>query len=525
MKVPSRCLPPAVIIAGLLVAHTLAAQAPAANDPDGPGPSAWVDDLSPIGPADWSYQRAAHLIERAGFGATPDEIRRFAAMTPQRAVDSLVDYEAIDNRDLRPFDESRIWDAASASAGRRQVLLQPDCERHRDAAARPLVGEPHAHDQAPSRREADAVLARTLRERRKQGGREVLELFTMGVGNYTERDVREAARAFTGWTNDVLAFRFDASQHDFGEKTFLGRTGTFNGDQIIDIILQQPVTGEFVAAKLYRYFVREDVSGSVRSELGRAFREGHYRLKPLLKRIFLSKDFYSPPSYATQIKSPVQLVVSTYKKMGLREVPTIPDFGRMTAGLGQALFDPPNVAGWPGGRTWITPSTLLQRGNLFRDVLFPDVKGFRPPDRTMSATDERVGQRLAQGMNITEATREGDAESNMMVDRDEEYNTRYGGYAGAVLAFKRTKLIPRRPVAIELTAMVKAANADTVDKVVDHFIHRFLRVTLAEKDRSVLVAFLRGKLGTSSIRPGGRLEEHLRELLYLVLSTPEYQLS
>ena len=112
------------------------------------------------------------------------------------------------------------------------------------------------------------------------------------------------------------------------------------------------------------------------------------------------------------------------------------------------------MAGWAGGRTWITPSTLLQRGNLFRDVMFPDVKGFRPPDRAMSATDTRVGERLAQGMNITEATREGDAESNKMVDRDEDYNTRYGGYAGNLLAFKRTKLIPRQPAAIDLTAMV-----------------------------------------------------------------------
>jgi hypothetical protein len=238
-------------------------------------------------------------------------------------------------------------------------------------------------------------------------------------------------------------------------------------------------------------------------------------MKPLLKRIFLSKDFYSPPSYATQIKSPVHLVVSTYRKMALREVPTIPDFGRMTSGLGQSLFNPPNVAGWAGGRTWITPSTLLQRGNLFRDVLFPDVSGFRPPDRALSATDARVGQRLAQGMNITQATAEGDAESNMMVDRDEDYNTRYAGYAGAMLAFKRTKLIPRAPAAIDLGAMVRAARATTPDQIVDHFIHRFLRVPLAEKDRTVLVDFLRDKPST---------EESLRELLYLVLSLPEYQL-
>jgi hypothetical protein len=205
-------------------------------------------------------------------------------------------------------------------------------------------------------------------------------------------------------------------------------------------------------------------------------------------------------------------------------VPTIPDFGRMTAGLGQALFNPPNVAGWAGGRTWITPSTLLQRGNMFREVLFPDVAGFRPPDRTMSPTDERVGQRLAKGMNITEATREGDAESNMMVDRDEDYNTRYGGYAGSQLAFTRTKPIPRRTAAIDLTAMLAAARADTPERVVDHVAARFLRVPLAAPDRAALVEFLRGKLGTSRIEPGEPVEGALRELLYLVVSAPEYQL-
>ena len=346
----------------------------------------------------------------------------------------------------------------------------------------------------------------------------------MGVGHYTERDVREAARAFTGWTNDVLSYKFDTAQHDFGEKTFLGRTGPLNGEDIIDTILAQPVTGEFVAGKLYRYFVREEISSDVKADLGRAFRASGYQMKPLVRRMLLSKDFYSPASVATQIKSPVHLVVSTYRKMGLREVPTIPDFGRMTGSLGQTLFEPPNVAGWAGGRTWITPATLLQRGNLFRDVLFPDVQGFRPPDRAMSATDTRVGERLAQGMNITEATREGDAESNKMVDRDEDYNTRYGGYAGYQLAFKRTKLIPRQPASIDLTAMITAASADTVDKVVDHLVHRFVSVPLADKDRALLVGFLRDKLGSSTVRPSETLETSLRELLYLVLSTPEYQL-
>jgi hypothetical protein len=574
--------------------------------------ASWVDDLSPLAAKDWTYDRAAHLLERGGFGATPDEIARLARMTPEQAVNWLVDYESIDARSLKPFDESRIWDpgmdpfppsraeAVRLARARGEGLglkvlpegtprrLQPIVDKffysltannfetqrlglwwanRMLTTSRPLeekltlfwhghfaTGQNKTRDYRMMLRQNDLFRANASGSFRdlligilkdpamlvyldngenikthpnENFGRELLELFTMGVGHYTERDVREAARAFTGWTNDVLEFKFDAGQHDFDNKTFLGRTGPLNGGDIIDTIIDQPVTSEFVAAKLYRYFVREDISSSTKAELGRSFRQSGYQLKPLLKRMFLSKDFYSPLSFATQIKSPVQLVVSTYKKMGLREVPTIPDFGRLTGGLGQTLFEPPNVAGWAGGRTWMTPSTLLQRGNLIRDVLFPDVQSFRPPDRSMSATDARVGQRLTQGMDITAATREGDAESNMMVDRDEDYNTRYGGYKGYLLAFERVKLIPRRTAALDLAAMITDAGADTVDKVVDHFVHRFLRVTLADKDRAVLIGFLRDKLAASGARLGERsekLEGALRELLYLVLSTPEYQL-
>ena len=589
-------------------AFTIAANARMAPAADAAA-DGWAGDLSPIAASDWNYERAAHLIERAGFGATPEEIARVAAMTPELAVNSLVNYETIDASALKPFDESGIWDPgmdpfppSRAEAVRRarehgeglgEKVLAPGTQRRLQpvvdkffysltannietqrlglwwanrmiASPRPLEEKLtlfwHGHFATGQNKVRDyrmmlqqnrmlrANASGTLRDLlvgilkdpgmlvyldngenvkshpNENFGRELLELFSMGVGNYSERDVREAARAFTGWTNDVLTYKFDTEQHDFGEKTFLGRTGPLNGEDIIDTILAQPVTGEYMAGKLYRYFVRDEISSDVKADLGRSFRASGYQIKPLMRRMLLSKDFYSTPSVATQIKSPVHLVVSTYKKMGLREIPTIPDFGRMTGGLGQTLFEPPNVAGWAGGRTWITPATLLQRGNLFRDVIFPDVKSFRPPDRAMSATDTRVGERLAQGMNITEATREGDAESNKMVDRDEDYNTRYGGYAGNLLAFKRTKLIPRQPAGINLTAMVTAARADTADKVVDHFARRFLSVPLAEKDRALLVGFLRDKLGSSTVKPGDMLESSLRDLLYLVLSTPEYQL-
>jgi uncharacterized protein (DUF1800 family) len=595
------------ILAGLVSARVVST-APAT------GTAAWAADLTPITAADWNYDRAAHLLERAGFGGTPEDIARLAAMSPRQAVDSLVDFDSLTSN-LKPFDESGIWDPgmdpfppSRAEAVRiarehgeglgekvrpagSQRRLQPVVDKFFYSLAansietqrlglwwanrmlttnRPLEEKLtlfwHGHFATGENKTRDyrmmlkqnamfrAHAAGNLRELlvgilkdpgmlvyldngenikshpNENFGRELLELFSMGVGNYNERDVREAARAFTGWTNDVLEFKFDAEQHDAGQKTFLGQTGPFNGEDIIDIILKQPVTAEFVSAKLYKFFVRDEVPASVRAGLGRTFRDSGYQVKPLMKQLFLSKDFYSDAATATQIKSPVQLVVSTYKKLGLREVPTIPDFGRMTAGLGQSLFDPPNVAGWAGGRTWITPSTLLQRGNLFREVLFPNVKGFRPPDRSLSATDQGVGERLARGMDITEATKENDApanmmaESNMMVDRDEDYNTRYGGYKGALIAFERTKTIPRRPAGIDLTALTKAAGADTVDKVVDQFVMRFLSVKLADKDRAALVAFLRGKLGSNAVQPGEKLEESLRELLYLVLSTPEYQL-
>jgi len=567
-------------------------------------PANWTGDLAPIAPSDWTYGRAAHLIDRAGFGATPEEIEQIARLTPQQAVDRLVDYEAIDNSAARPFEESGVWDRGmdpfppSRADAVRQARehgealgvralpegsprrLQPVVDKffyglransietqrlsvwwanRMLTTSRPLeekltlfwhghfaTGDAKVRDyrmMLAQNRMLRANASGRLRELlvgilkdpamlvyldngenvkshpNENFGRELLELFTMGVGNYGERDVREAARAFTGWTNDVLAFKFDREQHDFGEKTFLGKTGPLDGEDVIDTILAQPVTAEYVSGKIYRNFVRDEVPPAVRAELGRSFRASGYQIKPLLKRIFLSKDFYSPASTATQIKSPVVLVVSTYKKMGLRELPTIPDFGRLTAGLGQALFDPPNVAGWAGGRTWITPATLLQRGNLFRDVLFADPKTFRAPDRLMPATYARVGENIAKGMNITEATKEGtgDAESNAQLERDEDYNTRYASYRGYVAAYERTKPIPRKIADLSLTAMMAAAHADTADAIVDQMARRFLSVPLPAKDHAAFVEFMRGKPLTS--------EPALRELLYLVLSTPEYQVN
>ena len=593
----------AVLAAALGAAAVLAAE---------PGPDAWVDDLTPITAADWSYDRAAHLVERAGFGATPAEIERLAAMTPEAAVDSLVDFAAVVDRATPAFEPSPIWDPgmdpfpksraeavriARETGTSMGVAMLPEGESRRLqpvvntffyglranavetqrlatwwgermlTTRRPLeekltlfwhghfaTGAGKVRDARMMHRQNEMLRANAAGnfrdmlvgiltdpamlvyldngENRKDHpnenfGRELLELFTMGVGNYSERDIREASRAFTGWTNDGVEFRFDAGNHDFGEKTFLGRTGAFDGEDIIDIILETPVTAEFIAGKLYRFLVREELDPATRAALGDTFREAGYELRPLLRRILLSRDFYSPASVATQFKSPVQLVVSTYRKLGLTRLPTVPDFNRLTAGLGQTLFNPPNVAGWAGGRTWITPALLLERGNLFRGVLFPDRDGFWAPDRNVPGIYARVGRRIEQGMNITAATQEGgDAESSRLVDRDEEYNTRYGGYMGYVMAFDRLIPIPRETADLDLFAMATAAEATTPEAVVDHFVRRFLRVPVGDAARAVLVDRLREDLGGDRLPPPGpRVEGALRSLLYLVLSAPEYQLA
>lgn len=362
--------------------------------------------------------------------------------------------------------------------------------------------------------------------------REIMELFTMGVGNYSEEDIREAARAFTGWNYSGVEFQINEDLHDAGEKSFLGHRGNFDGVDIIDLIMEQPVTAEYISGKIYRFYVRQDLSPALQAELGDVFREADYDISTLLETIFLSRDFYSPASVGTQIKSPVQLTVSTYRKLGLEDVPGVPDFNRATGSLGQSLFRPPTVAGWAGGRSWITPSLLLMRGNLARDILFPDIN-FIPPDRFNGSLEIRsVSDRIRQGMDITSATQpsslgEGNimAESNMLADRDEDFNTRYGNYRGWQMALERVLPISRHTARLNLSAMVIEESLASSSEVVDYFIGRFMRVAPGDDARRMLVEFLNTELGTNDIATAqSYMEDSLRMLLHLIMSQPEYQL-
>ena len=573
-----------------------------------------ANSLAPLAPSAWNRVKAAHLLSRAGFGGTPEEISRLAAMTPAQAVRSLVAFDKVDNSHLPPFEHSGIHDPglepfpesrpaatdlAKKTGEAMGVHAKPGGNRplqpvtntffywlrasvletnrvaywwaNRMLASKAPLQEKmalfwHGHfavneDKVRDYRKLliqlqlfqsaglgsfrdltvavaqDPAMLCFLDARKNVKGapnenfaREIMELFTMGVGNYTEKDVREAARAFTGW--DYVDTKFVAKDelHDHGQKTFLGQTGDFDGVHVIDIIMRKPVTANFIAGKLYRFFVRDDLDPALQAQLGEVLRKSDYRIGPFLETLFLSQDFYSDASMGAVIHSPVTLAVSTYRKLGQSVVPGVPDFNAATTALGQKLLGPPTVAGWAQGRAWITPGLLLERGNFARDVLFPDIN-FLPPDRyNPSGEIRRVADNIRNGQDITKATSQADgviaAEANVAADRSEDFNTRYASFRGWQMAIERVKAIPRDTARLNLSAMVREASLKTTAQTVDFFLAHFLVVQPEAAARARLVAFLDQDLATSDMAVADTyMEDSLRILAHLVMSLPEYQLS
>jgi len=198
--------------------------------------------------------------------------------------------------------------------------------------------------------------------------RELFELFTMGVGHYTEDDIKAAARAFTGWQVDAIHLSgvFNMRRHDSGSKTVLGRTGNFNGDDIIDLILTQPVTAEFICRKLCAAFLNREVKDEFVQQLAQTFRENHYEIKPVLHELFNHEIFYSDQAVGALIKSPIEIAVNNARALALERV-DLRYLLSASAELNQDLLNPPNVAGWPGQRDWISPTTFVSR-NAFSET-------------------------------------------------------------------------------------------------------------------------------------------------------------
>lgn len=200
--------------------------------------------------------------------------------------------------------------------------------------------------------------------------REVMELFTLGVGHYSEDDVREAARAFTGWHTDGRKFTYSRFQHDDGSKTLLGQTGRWDGQDIVRIVLEQPAAARFLVRKLYRDLISEGASPSDRllEPLAARYRDSGYDTAELVRTMLRSRLFFSDHAYRQRIKSPVEYVVGLLRGLEAKAEPPA-DFAarqqpRLMDGIGQSLFAPPNVKGWAGGEAWLNSATLLARHNL-----------------------------------------------------------------------------------------------------------------------------------------------------------------
>ena len=191
--------------------------------------------------------------------------------------------------------------------------------------------------------------------------RELMELFTIGRDNYTEQDIKESARAFTGWSFDAntYEFIFKDKAHDDGEKTFMQQSGTYQGEDIINIILSQKLTAVYLCRKFYRFFVNETVDEKHVAELADYYFQNKYDTGKLLRKLFTSNWFYDDANMGANIKSPVEFMVGFSKSFGI--IPPDDALLKLQRALGQILFYPPNVAGWAGGKNWIDSSTLLLR--------------------------------------------------------------------------------------------------------------------------------------------------------------------
>jgi uncharacterized protein (DUF1800 family) len=225
--------------------------------------------------------------------------------------------------------------------------------------------------------------------------REVMELFTLGRGHYTENDIKEAARAFTGWGANIKGeFVFRKFQHDEGTKTIFGKTGNFTGEDVLDMLLEQKQTARFITQKIYRYFVNENADKDAVEMLAGRFYQSNYNISALMEDIFTSGWFYDPQNIGVKIKSPIELLVGIQRLLPMEirnEEPLI----LLQRVLGQMLFYPPNVAGWPGGKSWIDSSTLMFRLRIPQLLSNQDEMNVSPKqddDQMMGKTDREEMQ-------------------------------------------------------------------------------------------------------------------------------------
>ncbi len=477
----------------------------------------------------WSRGAAAHLLSRAGFSGPPEEIDALHRLGPEKAVKSLLDGaaaslattrpEGVDPVDMIAFRQAiKALDEEAARLKRREwqrqerqsqlALTQWWLERLRGKNADPVAEKLalfwHGHfatsvekvkrshlmwqqndtlrreglgdfgtlTKAIARDPAMLVWLDTDRSFRREPNenfaRELLELFTLGEGHYSEGDIHEAARTFTPYKIDprTQKFTYRKRQEISEPKTIFGQTGDFSGDDVVDLILKKPECAPFIARKLWEFYAFEKPDEKLVSHLADDFRAGGYEIRPLLETIFTSAAFYSSDAVRKQIKSPVQWVMALSRTLEIDLPPARMLLGALN-GLGQVPFRPPSVKGWDGGKAWITTATLLLRYNL----------------AAFSVGNQSVGLPLGNSGKVKDPRR------------------------------FRALLAGRLP----LKKIAPPETRQDPRKLVEALTDRLFQQTLPDRETAAFVSFAeaRAPLDDSAVR----------DLLQLMMSTPQYQLT
>ncbi|HUG67282.1 MAG TPA: DUF1800 domain-containing protein [Pirellulaceae bacterium] len=352
----------------------------------------------------WNRTRAAHLLRRAGFGASSTEIDAAVAQDPAEVVASLVapDLDAEFERESDAFATTILGSGnpKQLSAWWSYVMLRTphpllekttlfwhghfatSAEKVEDAGAmyrqnrlfrQYALGDFDKLTHAISRDPAMLIYLDSTTNRKARPNenfaRELMELFCLGEGNYSEKDIQELARCFTGWEIRRGSFRFNRFQHDTGAKSVLGHSGSMPEGESIDVVLDQSAAPQFIVRKLIRYFMFDEPAASdeLVEPLAKELREHAWDIGHVVRRILTSQLFYSEHVVGRKVRSPVDLVVGLLRTLdGSTNAYQLGDDLHL---LGQGLFYPPNVKGWDGGRAWINSSTLLGRANVIGQII------------------------------------------------------------------------------------------------------------------------------------------------------------
>ena len=352
---------------------------------------------------EWSRREATHLLWRTGFGASADEIQQVTRDGLDKTLDRLLapplesaEFTKADSL-LRQaaFDSGSIADLKSWWLHRMVASANPLIEKltllwhnhfatsnakvdsvplmatQNDALRRESLGSFRRvlHDMAKDVAMLVWLDSNSNRKRHpnENFAREVMELFSLGVGNYSEHDIQEAARALTGWHVRSGEFWFNTIQHDTGEKVVFTKRGNFDGGDVVELCLEHPACPRFLAFKLLRQFVEPSPSKEHIDALATRIRQHNFEWRPILRELFSSRLFFAESSRQSIIKSPVELLLGAVRQFKAK--PNLQSLARSSAELGQDIFEPPTVKGWDGGRLWISSTTLIQRANFATALL------------------------------------------------------------------------------------------------------------------------------------------------------------